>query len=80
MVSNRIHTHLKRQAALRYCSKCCVMGHPWCVFNTMTERWTFLYVVVQKSEYFSQSWQKKRVLIQDDLNASVEDTSTHWLY
>ena len=74
------HIHITCQAALKYTAKCVVMGEPWCLYNTMTERMTFLYVVIQKSEMFTQSWKKKKELVATGMGLDStlvgEDTQT----
>ena len=63
---------------MRYCSKCIIMKEPWCLYNTMTERWTFLYVVIQKSEFFTKSWRSRKQLVEAEMQApegAREDTT-----
>ena len=63
------------QAAMKYCAKCVLLGDPWVVWCTKTERFKFLYVIVTKNEYFVQEWMRKKELIE---NALEESVLTYW--
>jgi hypothetical protein len=43
-------------AATRYCQKASVMGKPWTVWNSMTERYDYLYISKLFVQDFEQSW------------------------
>ena len=47
---------MKQQAATTYTCKCSLMQGDWIKWNSMTERWEFLYVKVSKKETFQRSW------------------------
>jgi hypothetical protein len=45
------------QATVNICSKCIQMGFPWIEYNTMTERWDYLYIERSRSDELSVRWQ-----------------------
>ena len=41
------------------------MGSPWVQWNSMMERWEFLFVRVRQEEIFKKSWAHCREMIND---------------
>ena len=44
------------KAAINIAVKCANMGEPWVLYNTMSERWEFLYIIRSTSDVFERSW------------------------
>ena len=69
------------QAAVNYTCKCAMMQKTWIKWNSMTERWEFLYVKVSNNELFSRSWKSMQESIignQEPWHVSVSAGSLHF--
>ena len=40
------------------------------MYNTMTERWTFLYVVITKAEFFTKAWNRNKSRLEEEMGAT----------
>ena len=61
------------QAALRYATKCALMGGAWTRFNSMTERLEFLHFRVKFIDRFTKSWDSTKKRIEEGGDEEEED-------
>ena len=61
------------QAALKYATKCALMGGAWTRFNSMTERLEFLHFRVKFIDRFTKSWDSTKKWIEEGADGEQEE-------
>lgn len=72
-MNTHIHTKTFSEAAATYCRKCVEMGAPWVVYDSMTERLKYRYILMQHRDTFDTTWtHSKRFTIDGDGAIALE--------